>query len=303
MIGSTDQMIGQNLGSFRIETKLGDGSMGVVYQAISEATGKPAAVKIIKGAISPGNKIYERFRRESEILKEFRHPNIVRFLGLGRCKGTSYFAMEFVDGETLEKMLESRGTLPWREVADLGIQLCEALHYAHARNIIHRDLKPSNLMVTEAGQVKLTDFGIAKDLDADALTANGSTLGTAAYMATEQIKGTPAVSPKTDLYALGAVLYEMLVGKTPYEGNAAIAVMRAHLLEPVPRPSAKVAGIPAAFDDLIVKLMAKDPAQRPADAAAVAKDLTNLRNKPLPKAPLLGRFFGLFRFLQPKLSH
>ena len=111
--------------------------------------------------------------------------------------------MEYVDGETLEKIIQDRGALPWREVVELGIQICDALHYAHERGVVHRDLKPSNLMVTADGKIKLTDFGIAKDLDATALTATGRTLGTAAYMAPEQIRGTPAVSHKTDLYAPG----------------------------------------------------------------------------------------------------
>ena len=176
-------------------------------------------MKVISGEIAKQGKAYERFRREAEILQQFRHPNIVRFLALGRYKGTSYFAMEYVAGETLEQLLTRRGPLPWREVVDLGIQICEALHYAHEHGVVHRDLKPSNLMVTEQGQIKLTDFGIAKDLDATALTATGRTLGTAAYMAPEQIRGTPEVSHKTDLYALGIVLYQMLTGQAAVLGS------------------------------------------------------------------------------------
>src|SRR5579871_4257963 len=162
-------MIGEKLGSFRIESILGTGAMGVVYRATSETTGKFAAVKVISNEIIQRNRMYERFRRESEILQQFRHPNIVRFLAVGRYQGTSYFAMEYVAGETLEQMLEHRGPLPWQEVVNLGSQVCEALHYAHSQSVVHRDLKPSNLMISEKGQVKLTDFGIAKDLDATAL--------------------------------------------------------------------------------------------------------------------------------------
>ena len=126
--------------------------------------------------------------------------------------------MEFVEGSTLDVVLHKRGPLPWLEVVDLGIQICDALHFAHEHGIVHRDLKPSNLMVTKDGTVKLTDFGIAKDLDATALTGTGRTLGTAAYMAPEQIRGTPEVSHKTDLYALGVVLYQMLVRRCPSRG-------------------------------------------------------------------------------------
>jgi serine/threonine-protein kinase len=169
--------------------------------------------------------------------------------------------------------------MPWREVVDLGIQICEALHYAHEHGVVHRDLKPSNLMVSEQGQIKLTDFGIAKDLDATALTAPGRTLGTAAFMAPEQIRGTPEVSHKTDLYALGAVFYQMLTGQAAFSGASAVVLMHCHLNQPPPRPSAKVHEIPAALDDLIIKLMAKAPADRPWDAAAAGLVLTELRDK------------------------
>src|SRR4051794_3739018 len=182
--------------------------------------------------------------------------------------------MEYVAGETLEQMLRRRGPIPWREIVDLGLQICDALHYAHEHGVVHRDLKPSNLMISEQGQVKLTDFGIAKDLDATALTGTGRTLGTAAYMAPEQIRGTPAISHKTDLYALGVVLYQMLTGRTAFEGTSAVILLHMPLNEPVPRPSAKVSEIPVALDDLTVKLLAKSPADRPWDAAAVGQVLT-----------------------------
>src|SRR5262249_11345388 len=244
-------------------------------------TGRAAAIKVVSGELAQRGKVEERFKREAEILQQFRHPNIVRFLAWGRYKGTKYIAMEFIKGVTLDSILQERGPLPWREGVDLGIQVCEALHYAHERGIVHRDLKPSNLMVTAEGRVKLTDFGIAKDLDPDAtpLTATGRTLGTAAYMAPEQIRGAPAVSHKTDLYALGIVLYQMLVGKPPFEGGSPVVLMHYHLNEPAPRPSGKVAEIPRALDELVVGLMAKAPSDRPWDAAAVGVVLTELRTK------------------------
>src|SRR3954453_17326748 len=272
-------MIGEKLGSFHIEALLGTGPMGVVYRATNEATGKSAAVKVISTEIAKQGKIYERFRREAEILQQFRHPNIVRFLALGRFQGTAYFAMEFVAGENLEQLLARRGALPWREVVDLGIQICEALHYAHEHGVVHRDLKPSNLMVSEHGQIKLTDFGIAKDLDATPLPATGRPPGTAAYMAPEQIRGTPEVSHKTDLYALGVVLYQMLTGKPAFSGASAVVLMHCQLNQPPPRASTKVPEIPKALDDLIVKLMAKAPADRPWDAAAASLALTELQDK------------------------
>ena len=236
-------------------------------------------MKVVSTEFAQGGKIRDRFEREAEILQQFRHPNIVRFLAVGRFRGTSYLAMEFVEGSTLEKSILDRGSLPWLEVVELGIQICDALQYAHQHGVVHRDLKPSNLMISADGKVKLTDFGIAKDLDATALTGTGRTLGTAAYMAPEQIRGNPAVSHKTDLYALGVVLYQLLVGKPPFEGGTPVVLMHSHLNEPAPRPSARLHEIPKVLDELIVTLMAKAPADRPWDAAAVGMKLTELRDK------------------------
>ncbi|MDG3007030.1 serine/threonine-protein kinase [Paludisphaera mucosa] len=271
--------IGEQLGSFRLEEVLGSGAMGIVFKATHETTGRKAAVKIVQGEVAENAKLLQRFSREAEIIKQFRHPNIVRWLATGRFRGTYYFAMEYVEGPTLDKVLQDRGELPWREAVDLGIQICDALHYAHQQGVVHRDLKPSNLMVTPEGRIKLTDFGIAKDLDRTALTAPGRTLGTAAYMAPEQIRGTPAVSHKTDLYALGALLYQMLVNQPPFSGASAVVLMHCHINEPAPRPGAKVQEIPKVLDDLVVALMAKSPTERPWDAEAVAVILRELRDK------------------------
>ena len=156
----------------------------------------------------------------------------------------------------------------------------------HEHGIVHRDLKPSNLMVSTDGKIKLTDFGIAKDLDATTLTATGRTLGTAAYMSPEQIRGTPAVSPQDRPLLTGVVLYQMLVGKAPFEGTTPVVLMHCHLNEPPPRPSAKLAEIPKKLDELIVNLMAKAPADRPWDAAAVGAKLTELRDKAESGAPV-----------------
>jgi serine/threonine-protein kinase len=274
-------MIGQKLGPYLIGEKLGSGAMGVVYLATDETTGSPVAVKVVHSESNMKSNTPDRFRRESDILKQFRHPNIVQHLGMGTSKSRNlgFYAMEYVPGRTLEQVLEERGALPWPEVVNLGIQICDALQYAHERGVVHRDLKPSNLLLHKSGRLKLTDFGIAKDLDRTALTATGRTLGTAAYMAPEQIRGTPEVSHKTDLYALGCVLYQMVTGCPPFEGKSAMVLMHKHLDEPPPRPSAKEPDIPLALDKLIVSLMAKNRDDRPWDAAAAGHILTELRAK------------------------
>jgi serine/threonine-protein kinase len=281
-------MIGQKLGSFRIEAKVGSGAMGVVYRAVHEPSGRPAAVKVITGEQLQKGTAFDRFEREAEIVQKLKHPNIVRFLGVGRYQGTNYFAMEFVEGPTLENVLEQseHGYLPWLEVVTLGAQICQALHYAHGFRVVHRDLKPSNIMITEDGRVKLTDFGIAKDIDRTALTAEGRTLGTAAYMAPEQISGTPEVSHKTDLYALGCLFYQMLTGEPPFKGNTVQLLMFSHLKEPAPRPSDKLLDIPRELDDLVVQLMAKSPTDRPWDAELVAAKLADLRDRKLRDEPI-----------------
>ena len=254
--------------------------MGAVYRGTHTKTGMLAAVKVITapqhghgGASNPN----ERFEREAEILQQFRHPNIVRFLAVGRSKGIRYIAMEFVDGETLDHLLADHQTIEWPKAVDICCQICSALEYAHEKGIVHRDLKPSNLMFTSSGQVKLTDFGIAKDLDATALTAPGKTVGTAAYMAPEQIRGTTQISHKIDLYALGCVFYQMLTGELPFQGNNSASLMSGHLNEPAPRVSKKCPQIPRVLDDLILRLMAKDPTQRPWDATAVSQELHALQ--------------------------
>ncbi len=277
-------MIGQRLGSFLIEEKIGAGAMGVVFRALYERPDRPpmhAAVKIITGEAGSKARIPKRFEREAKILEKFRHPHIVRFLARGRYQGVDYVAMEYLTGGTLEDLLDRRGSLSWLEVAKYAVQICDALHYAHDRQIIHRDLKPSNLLFSDSGQIKLTDFGIAKDdnPEAEALTATGRTLGTAAYMAPEQIRGNPPVSHKTDLYALGCLLFQLLTGQTPFRGNSAVVLMHMHLAEPPPRVSSKNPEVPRALDDLILMLMDKDMSKRPFDAEKVRADLAELVEK------------------------
>ena len=276
-------MIGQRLGSFHLDSKIGSGAMGEVFRAsqtLKDGRTRIAAVKVVSADFLERENALKRFQLEAEILAQLRHPHIVRYYAHGKSQGIFYYAMEFVRGETLDALLERSEFLPWREVVDLGIQLGHALQYAHEHQVVHRDLKPSNLMVSPDGKLKLTDFGIAKDLDAtEALTRTGRTLGTAAYMAPEQIRGTPGISHKTDLYALGCLLYQMLTGHPPFEGKSAVVMMHAHMAEPAPRPSGRTPDVPKALDDLVVQLMSKDPPERPWDAAQVAHLLEELRDR------------------------
>src|SRR5262249_17906967 len=210
---------------------------------------------------------------EAEILKKCNHPNIVRMLGVGKFQGSLYYAMEFIDGESLDRILSRRGRLAWEEVVALGRQLCAALQHAHLQGVVHRDLKPSNLMVLPSGTLKLTDFGIAKDPNLTQLTSANCTVGTASYMSPEQCRGERVLTHKSDLYSLGIVFYELLTGKKPLVAENVMEMFMAHVQGTCERPSRLVLDIPKWFDTLVCQLMEKKPEQRPLDAEAVANAL------------------------------
>lgn len=271
-----DPYLGKMLGSFQIEKQLGCGAMGVVYQAWHEPTGKRVALKILPKEMVGKGQMTERFHREANLLQQFKHPNIVRFQAFGRNLGTLYVAMELVEGGTFDAYLDKHAPLDWRQACQFVIEICDALEYAHEREVVHRDLKPSNLLLTAEGHIKLSDFGIAKDLVGTALTATGKTLGTAAYMAPEQITGTPAVSHKTDLYALGVILHQMICKSLPFDATTQAAILAAHLNMQPRRLSHKNPEIPVALDELASELLQKVPSERPLDALAVSTRLRDL---------------------------
>src|SRR5262245_20152291 len=172
-------LVGQKIGPFTVDKELGAGAMGAVYRASHTETGERVAIKVVAPGLGSSEKAMARFRREAAILKQLRHPNIVHLVATGKFGGTPFYAMEYVDGESLDRVMTRRGRLSWEEVVDIGRQLCDALKHAHEKGIVHRDLKPSNVMVLPDGTVKLTDFGIAKDPDQTALTSANCTVGTA----------------------------------------------------------------------------------------------------------------------------
>jgi len=273
-------MAERQIGPFLLGDKLGGGGMGVVYRATYTKTGQQVAVKLLPPDQEQNPKLIKRFDRELEILKKLKHPNIVQCFGGGRLAKQRFFAMELVDGGSLAAVLKDRGRLPWEDVVRYGMQICSALEYAHEHGIIHRDLKPDNLLITKKGVLKLGDFGVARDVGAMALTAPGRTVGTYAYMAPEQIRGEPPVSHKTDLYALGCVLFEMLTGKPPFEsdGNPATLFLQ-HLEKKPPRVATVALDCPIWLDTLIGQLMEKDPEKRPWDASAVEQALQEVEAK------------------------
>src|SRR5947209_4811620 len=226
-------LVGKQIGPFEIEMELGSGAMGTVYRAKfhrSEEKVIPVALKVVALGLLGNEGAMARFEREASILKQLRHPHIVKLIAHGKInKQNPYIAMEYIDGEALDRALARRGRLTWEEVVTYGKQLCEALQYAHEKGIIHRDLKPSNLMITAEGILKLTDFGIAKDSDVTALTGANSTIGTAAYMSPEQCKGDKNLTNKSDLYSLGIVFYELLSAKKPFYAESTVDMFLKHV--------------------------------------------------------------------------
>ena len=274
-------LAGQEFGPFLIEKELGSGAMGAVYLARYIKNNHRVAIKIMSSAINSNasSSLVSRFEREAEILKHLNNPNIVRLFGIGKFKGLRYYAMEVIDGETLEAILLRKGVFSWDETIELGKQICNALQHAHDNGVVHRDIKLSNLMVTKQGVLKLTDFGIAKDLDGTLLTGANCAIGTAAYMSPEQCRGESTVTGKSDLYSLGVVLFELLTGKRPFRGNNAVELFLHHVQSKPERPSRINLEIPKFLDTLILHLLEKDPDDRPPSASVVAKILEEIRVK------------------------
>jgi serine/threonine-protein kinase len=273
-------LVGQQLGPFTIDKELGSGAMGTVYRGRFSKTGQTVAIKVMApGLGTTSASAADRFEREAEILKQLKHPNIVRLFGHSKGPGPRYFAMEYIQGESLDRVMARRGRMSWQEVVALGRQLCAALQHAHEKGIIHRDLKPSNLMILPDGTLKLTDFGIAKDLDETALTSTNCTVGTAAYMSPEQCKGERTIGHKSDLYSLGIVLYELVTGRKPFQADNAMEMFMLHVQGSFERPARLVADVPVWLDNLICQLMEKKAEQRPFDATMVGDALAAVQEK------------------------
>lgn len=253
---------------FELTEKLGEGGMGTVFRARYLGNNRQVAVKLLPNEVASNPVLLGRFERELEVLKQMRHPNIVRCFG-GTCESEQrFYAMELVDGGTLGDLLLQK-PLSWEMAVDYGLQMCEALQYAHERGVIHRDVKPGNFLLTKSGQIKLSDFGLAAIATANRLTAAGKTVGTIQYMSPEQIRGKPALTCRADLYSLGCVLFEMITGDPPYNGDNAAAVLQSHLTDEIPHAASFVLDCPLKLDQLIFELMSKESEQRPASAAEV----------------------------------
>lgn len=264
------------LGPYRIGDVIGRGGMGSVYQATHAKSGEVVAVKLIAQHVADDQRFRRRFDGEVETLRRLRHPGIVRLIGYGEEKGRLFYSMELVEGESLQQRIREVKRMGWLPCVDIAIQICAALKHAHDIGVVHRDLKPANLLLTPSNEVKLVDFGIAKLFGYGEQTMAGSVLGTADYMAPEQAGDGP-ITPRTDLYALGSVMYAMMSGRSPFAGKKLTQVMeslkndRAVPLELI-NPE-----IPREVVEIVHHLLEKDPKQRPPTALSVMKRLKATR--------------------------
>lgn len=268
---------------FELLEKLGEGGMGVVYRARYVGNNRIVAVKLLPDEVAKNPTLVARFDRELDILKQLKHPNIVHCFGGTTESKQRYYAMEYIEGGTLSDQLRKKGRLSWDYVVEYGIQMAAALDYAHQRGIIHRDLKPANFLLSKSGKLKLSDFGLAAIIAGQRLTTAGKTAGTFLYMSPEQIRGKPELSNRTDLYALGCVLFELLTGRPPFDADTPAGILHKHLKEPAPRVSALLLDCPVELDRLISDLLQKDPEQRPVSAAIVKQRLESILRPSLSK--------------------
>jgi len=283
-------VIGQTLGHYRIEAKLGEGGMGLVYRAFDTHLDRPVAIKILRADATTSPERKRRFVQEAKAASALNHPNIIHIYDIGLSGDTDFIAMEFVAGKTLHQLIGKNG-LPVRDTLKYSIQIADALARAHSAGIVHRDLKPTNIIIAEDGRVKLLDFGLAKltekSVDSEAATATttaeeapqteeGSIVGTVAYMSPEQAEGRK-VDARSDIFSFGSVLYEMVTGRRPFEGATRISTLSA-ILHAEPQPVGDLApDLPAELEKIISRCLRKDLERRAQHAGDIKLALDELR--------------------------
>jgi serine/threonine-protein kinase len=253
-------MIGAQIENYKIVEKLGDGGMGSVYKAVDVMLEREVALKFLRPELAEQPDLVERFRTEAIVLAKLTHQNVAGLYGLHRHGSDFFMAMEFVPGQTIETLLKQSGKLDVERAATIATHVLHALEYAHRHGVVHRDIKSANVIATPAGGVKVMDFGIARVLGTERRTRVGFVVGTIGYMAPEQIQGLE-VDGRTDIYAVGVVLYEMLTGRMPFQGETEYAVMQAQVQQ-MPVPPRVFAEMPAAVEACVMRALAKKPAER-----------------------------------------
>jgi serine/threonine protein kinase len=262
-------------GRYELEKLVGSGGMSNVFRAHDRLLERTVALKILHEQYTRDDDYVERFRREARAVAKLAHPNIVTVIDRGEQDGRQFIVFEYVDGQNLKELTRD-GPLEVQQAIGLTLQVAGALSFAHERGLVHRDVKPQNVLLNEDGQAKVTDFGIARSLDVQGVTHTGTVLGTSDYIAPEQARG-QRVDPKTDIYSLGAVLYELLVGEVPFAGDNFVAVAMRHVSEPAPSVLEHRPDCPPRLDFAIQRAMAKDPDDRFASMEDFAAELEACR--------------------------
>jgi len=257
---------------YRLDAQIGAGGMSTVYRAFDAVLERRVAVKLMHREIADDTDQLERFRREARAVAQLSHPHIVGVIDAGEDDGRPFIVFEYVEGETLKDRIRRLGRLPVDEAVAYAIEIARALGAAHARGIVHRDVKPQNVLVDEEGQAKVTDFGIARTLDQEGLTADGRVLGTTDYVSPEQALG-HEVNGQSDLYSLGIVLYEMLTGDVPFHGETQVSVAMKHVREDPPDIQTRRPEVPASLARILDRMTDKDLGRRYPDAATLVHDL------------------------------
>ena len=274
-----DKYIGRLLdGRYEILEVIGVGGMAVVYKARCHRLNRLVAIKVLKDELSKDEEFRNRFHAESQAVAKLNHPNIMSVHDVSTHEGTDYIVMELIDGITLKQYMEKKGTLNWKETLHFAMLIAKALEHAHGQGIVHRDIKPHNVMVLKNGSAKVTDFGIAR-LMSQSNTLTKEALGSVHYISPEQAKG-GRVDNRSDLYSLGVVMYEMMTGRAPFDGDSPVAVAIQHINGGATMPSVLNPNIPGGLEQIIMKLMATDPAQRYSSATALLYDLEEFRQNP-----------------------
>ncbi|CAN5764060.1 hypothetical protein BH18ACT15_BH18ACT15_12870 [soil metagenome] len=259
-------------GRYVLVSRLAAGGMGTVYEGLDGRLGRLVAIKLLREELAGDQCFVERFRREARSVAALSHPNIAPVFDYGEERSASYIVMELVRGRDLAKVLEREAPLVAGRAVDIARQVLEALEHAHQAGVVHRDIKPANIVVNERDRVKVTDFGIARAAGVSRLTATGILLGSAHYASPEQVGGRP-VGPQSDIYSAGILLYEMLVGVPPFEGESLVQVAERHVTEDVPPPSLRNPALQPLFDHVIARATAREPGDRFARAQEMTEAL------------------------------
>lgn len=275
-----DKFVGKRLdGRYEIEKIVGVGGMSVVYKAHDEIDDRTVAVKTLKEELLQNEEFRRRFKNESKAIAVMDHPNIVKVYDVGFGDRVQYIVEEYIDGITLKEYIERQGVLPWKDALYFATQILRALQHAHDKGIVHRDIKPQNIMLLQDGTIKVTDFGIARFARSEQRTVTDKAIGSVHYISPEQAKG-EATDAKSDLYSVGVLLYEMLTGKLPFDADSGVSVAIMQLQNEPIKPSTLNPEIPEGIEEITLRAMQKNPAERYSSAAEMLSDIETFRRNP-----------------------